>query len=501
MSVRFDAAESYNATLTLGSQANYTFSCWAKVSVDRNNWSAIWSFDQNMDGTAFILQTDSDGTTVKVYDDNVGNFIVTGPNVTVGTWYYFCVAVAGTSGTLYYRAATTQTLSTATWTGAARTITRILIGDDRYTEFLNGCVAGFKFWTAGLTAAEVAAESQQYMPQRWANLQSFHPFIKAETADYSGLGHTLSGGATTTTEDGPPIPWRMASPRLILPVATSGGVAEIGTTPLGIAASGIAEKVAVSSGPATVGLGGAGTAKKVAAVSGTCSLGLGSTGTAAKHAPVAGPVAAGLASAGRASKKAPQVGAVPLGLAATRAEVAARAQTGTLAAGFATVGTAAKKTAGVGVAPIGLAGVRSGVVARAVSGVCTLGLGAAALPRKAALAAGTASLGGFTAALPRKRATGTGAAGAGLLGRGTAAKRAPGRGATSVGVGLLSQPAKTSTQRGNASLGLVSTHLAVIVPKPIVRCGSRPMLVWDAGQQPDLLWDADGVRAIWSVDP
>jgi hypothetical protein len=222
MAVRFDAAESYNTTLTLGAQANYTFSCWAKITTDRNAFSTVWSFDQNMDGSMFGLQTDTDGTTMKVYDDAVSSFVATGPNMTVGVWYYFCVAVAGTSGTLYWRAATTQALSTATWTGGSRTITRVLIGDDRYTEWINGCVAGFSFWTAGLTAAEVANESQRYVPYRLANLQMFCPFVKAETADYSGLGHTLSGGATTTTEDGPPIPWRMSSPRLIIPPVSAG---------------------------------------------------------------------------------------------------------------------------------------------------------------------------------------------------------------------------------------------------------------------------------------
>lgn len=221
MAVRFDAAESYNVTLTLGSQANYTFSCWAYISTDRNTFSTPWSFDANTDGSAFICQTDSDGTTMKVYDDGVGNFVATGPSMSVGTWYYLCVAVAGTSGTFYWRTASSA-MSNATWTGAARTITRVLVGDDRYTEWINGRVAAFKFWTAGLTAAEVDNESRQYAPLRVANLQTFYPFVKAETTDYSGNGRTLSGGTGTTTEDGPPIPWRQSPPRLILPAAGGG---------------------------------------------------------------------------------------------------------------------------------------------------------------------------------------------------------------------------------------------------------------------------------------
>lgn len=223
MAVRFDAAESYNVTLSLGSQSAYSFTCWAYIATDRNNYSAVWSFDSNLDGTAFILQTDVDGTTMKVYDDNVGNFIVTGPNMTTGTWYFFAVTVSGTSGTLYYRTASASTLSTATWTGAARTITRVLVGDDRYTEWWNGRVAAFKFWQAGLTQAEVERESLQYVPHRTANIRLWLPFVRAETTDYSGNGHTLSGGATTTTEDGPPIPWVGRSVGIILPAAAAGG--------------------------------------------------------------------------------------------------------------------------------------------------------------------------------------------------------------------------------------------------------------------------------------
>src|ERR1044072_8383427 len=166
MAVRFDAAESYNVTLSLGSQSNYTFSCWAKITVDRNAFTTIWSFDANMDGSMLGLQTLADGTTMAVYDDGVGNYVANGPNMTVGVWYYFAVVVAGTSGTLYWRTATTQTLSTATWTSAARTITRVLIGDDRYTEWINGCVASFSFWTAGLTAAEAGPGSQRHVPDR-----------------------------------------------------------------------------------------------------------------------------------------------------------------------------------------------------------------------------------------------------------------------------------------------------------------------------------------------
>jgi hypothetical protein len=45
----------------------------------------------------------------------------------------------------------------------------------------------------------------------------WHPFINAETTDYSGLGRTLTGGAGATTETGPPISWRPGARILTVP--------------------------------------------------------------------------------------------------------------------------------------------------------------------------------------------------------------------------------------------------------------------------------------------
>lgn len=223
MAVRFDAAEGYTSTLTLGSQTNFSFTCWGYISTDRNTWSSFWSFDANLDGTAMMLQTDEDGQSLILYDDNAPGQVANGVAHTVGQWYFMAVTVSGTSGTLYWRAANTQTLSTDTWTSAARTITRLLIGDNRYGEFLNGRVAAFKFWQAGLTAAEVVQESQQYQPYRTSNLRVYLPFVTNAAVDFSGNGTTFTGGATTTREDGPPIPWGPRQVRYVMP--TAGGTA------------------------------------------------------------------------------------------------------------------------------------------------------------------------------------------------------------------------------------------------------------------------------------
>jgi hypothetical protein len=217
VSVRFTATgQTYTVTPTLGSQSSYSFSCWAKITTDRNDFSTFFSFDQNVTSSSYILQTDATGTQVILYDDAIGGNLASGPNMTVGSWYYFCVSVAGTTGRLYSKIATATSLTSASFTGAARTITRWLIGNDFYAEFLNGSVAATKFWAGvGLSADEADAESRQYLPGRTAGLQGFYPHLKAETVDYSGLAHTLTGGTGATTEDGPPIPWAAFSPQII----------------------------------------------------------------------------------------------------------------------------------------------------------------------------------------------------------------------------------------------------------------------------------------------
>lgn len=217
MAVRFSAdGQDYTRALALGSQSAYTVCCWAKLSVDRNTWSTLWSLD-NGTGDVDVVQTDSDGTTLELFSDgNNPQFVA----MTVGTWYFVGVSRSGTGGTAYYRAASTGTLSTVDLAGSSSTtnMATLRIGESPFgTEWLNGCIAAFKFWTAALTADEIAREAMQYAPARVSNQVSLHPFVKAETTDYSGNGRTLSGGSGTATEDGPPIPWQVSRTRLILP--------------------------------------------------------------------------------------------------------------------------------------------------------------------------------------------------------------------------------------------------------------------------------------------
>lgn len=262
MAVRFSAdGQDYTRALALGSQANYTVCCWAKLSVDRNTWSTLWSLD-NGTGDVDVVQTDQDGVTLELFSDNFNPQFFA---MTVGTWYFVGVSRTNATGTAYYRDATTNTLTTTDLTGGSPTtnMATLRIGESPFgTEWLNGCIAGFKFWTAALSAAEIAQEAMQYAPLRTANLVSFHPFVRTETTDYSGNARTLSGGSGSTTEDGPPIAWHATTSRLIIPAA---GAAATNVNVIEATGTGDAQSLGVNVSPNADVAAGTGDAQQPAA--------------------------------------------------------------------------------------------------------------------------------------------------------------------------------------------------------------------------------------------
>lgn len=229
MAVRFAAdGRDYTRTLSLGAVTQFSAACWAKISVDTNGNSTIWSLDTD-NSDYWILQTDFDGTGLTLWNDGTTTIPVL-QQLTVDTWYFIGVSVNGATATVNVRAANSSTFSTYTpslGANATTVLTNLRIGESVFgLEWLNGCVAGFKLWTGAiLTQAEMEQESWTYLPNRTANLRSWHPFLQAETVDWSGNGNTLSGGTGTTTEDGPAIPWRRGRRRIRIRVGQNASAA------------------------------------------------------------------------------------------------------------------------------------------------------------------------------------------------------------------------------------------------------------------------------------
>ncbi|MGW4641797.1 LamG-like jellyroll fold domain-containing protein [Sphaerisporangium sp. NPDC004334] len=228
MAVRFSSTgQEYTKTLTWGAITQYSVTCWVKISTDTNDIAGIWSLDDgNSSGFGnTYLRTDTDGTTLQFRDSNAGT--VQGARaITVGTWYYVGISVNGANGTMLTRAAGDTSFTVSTWTNGSSSVTatNLRIGKPVYdNRQLNGCIAALKIWGATLSQSELEAEAFQYMPARATSapdeLRAWYPFVRAETTDYGGGGRTLSGGTGATTEDGPPIAWRLGRRKARIPVA------------------------------------------------------------------------------------------------------------------------------------------------------------------------------------------------------------------------------------------------------------------------------------------
>lgn len=307
MAVRFDAdGEDYTRAIALGSLGAITVSCWVKISVDRNTWSTPWFIDDGV-GDNWGIQTSSDGVTMGVVDG--GTTLQNMGALTVGAWYFICLVQNGSAGTLYHATGNAASLSTVMISGGTTDVNAatLRIGESPWgSEWLNGCVAAFKFWTAALSAAEVANEWRQYAPIRTANLSSFHPFVVPETTDYSGNARTLSGGTNTAREDGPPIPWRVSSPRLILPVSAGGpqsASASLTVTET-VTATAQAEKIAGASPAWTEAVTATARADKSAAASPSITSTITADSSATKSASATLAATAGVTAAASADKPA-----------------------------------------------------------------------------------------------------------------------------------------------------------------------------------------------------
>lgn len=220
MAVRFSGSgQYYSSTSGLPTVRLFTVVCWICLVSDRNSTSVFWSMDSSSSQSSY-LGTASDGTTLAFDWSGGGSSFTPGSTMTVGEWHRTAVVVNGTSALLYQGSATgalTQTAELANYGLPTGTLTFYLGNSASLSSswWPDARIAGFKMWDAALTSAEVEKELSRYQPQRWANINRWHPLVNAEVTDYSGYARTLSGGSGATTEVGPPIPWSAYSSIII----------------------------------------------------------------------------------------------------------------------------------------------------------------------------------------------------------------------------------------------------------------------------------------------
>lgn len=230
MAFRADADSEYLIRTTGGFYQPDSFSVcfWLVLDVDRNTGGAAWGlyegsqyivfYNQNGDGTTFLWEQ-SDATS----GINGGSIAMT-----VGTWYFIALTrnSRNTNSAQFYSAAATATAFTtaqATFSlGIINPTVEVALSNNfnLTSGWVNGRMAALKQWDGVvLTADEMWAERQQFLPARTANLYSFHPMVGSTNAssviDYGGSARNFTVTGSLTIEGGPPIPWRQGRRRTL----------------------------------------------------------------------------------------------------------------------------------------------------------------------------------------------------------------------------------------------------------------------------------------------
>jgi hypothetical protein len=215
MAIRFDASgDSLSRTRLAGAK---TVMAWIYIATDRNDYTAFFGLGDNE-----IVATTTTGTTLLHYD---GAAERTGTNLVTGTWYHLAYASAGddigNGFTVYLNGVSDITSAGRGGTGTG---TNMYLGNDAYSEWLNGRIAHVKIWNAQLTQAEIQQEMYKIQPQRFANLWCWMPMIETGSSrdnEWSGSGNSFAENGTLTDEAGPPVSWGMAP--WVVPFVASGG--------------------------------------------------------------------------------------------------------------------------------------------------------------------------------------------------------------------------------------------------------------------------------------
>lgn len=212
---RFDAATdriSYTGgTAAPDTTTGMSFTCWAHLSVDRDDFSTIVRFYSAAFGTRVTFCTASNGITPALYSPGNTAGVLSTAVFTPGNWLALGISITGTTGTIYTANATltTTTNQSGTVSGGSATQGFTLGGRDPNdaTEWWNGRIKYPRVWSTTMTLAEAQSEWASPTPVRTSNLWGAWVLSgPGDLSDTSGNGRNLTAGSTAVTaEAGPPI--------------------------------------------------------------------------------------------------------------------------------------------------------------------------------------------------------------------------------------------------------------------------------------------------------
>lgn len=202
MAVLFDnSGQSYTRAHTVPAGA-WSMVMWVKPSAATSHGPFGFGSANAGGSTLFITVN---GGVLKLVD--LGSTSTAGLTLTTDVWHCIGLTVSAANAATYYYGTDPGSLTTATATGVQNPTgsQTIFIGSDSFDgDWWRGSLAAVKLWDAELNASEVAAELGSYSAVRTSGLAQAHPFLVAETTDYSGNANTLSGGVGASTDPAGP---------------------------------------------------------------------------------------------------------------------------------------------------------------------------------------------------------------------------------------------------------------------------------------------------------
>jgi|SRR5882757_71995 len=211
MAARSDAATDRVSLGSAPTLTALTIGGWARIdSAGVGSFNPIIRLSINSgDVSSWIVGfKGTNGRTPSVYSPLNTTGIVA-PEQALATWVYIAATLNAGAAQLLY-GTVPGTLSKVTGTVAASGTADRLTWFSRSaadgTEWLLGALAYERIWTAVLSDAEIALESQSAVPVRATNLWADWRFASAGLTDSSGNARNLTAGSTAlSAETDPPL--------------------------------------------------------------------------------------------------------------------------------------------------------------------------------------------------------------------------------------------------------------------------------------------------------
>jgi hypothetical protein len=214
MATRFDGTTWLSRTTNLPTITNFTLMCWL-YSLAAESFPSAISIGPNASGTCYLISRDltdvlqvwTGATTAQGTTSMLSN-----------TWHHVAMTCAGT-GTDQLLCYLNGALEITTTGDAGVTNARAYLAQSNDELNPNDCrLAGIKFYEGVLSESEIRTEMRSTVPVRTAGLTVWSPLLAhSDLNNYAG-GVAWTASGTLTTEDGPPVPWRISQRRILIPV-------------------------------------------------------------------------------------------------------------------------------------------------------------------------------------------------------------------------------------------------------------------------------------------